>query len=43
MVGLAAEQGEQQQEGDEHKQATPTAPDHPAEAVTKAKAKSMFG
>ena len=42
MVGLAAEHGQEQQEGDEHEQAAPTAPDHPAKAITKTEAKSVF-
>jgi hypothetical protein len=42
MVGLASEHSQEQQEGNEHEQAAPTAPDHPAKAVTKTEAKSVF-
>lgn len=42
MVGLTREHSQEQEEGDEHDQAAPTAPDHPAKAITKTEAKSVF-
>ena len=42
MVGHAADHSEQQEEGEHHEKAAPTASDYPANAITKTESKSVF-